>query len=147
MFNIVCNKKGVSIVEVTMATMLVMLGVVGVLAVLPSGFKLQSKTDALGRAAGILHETMETNSMLLMNCCQALPATPATTTVRPSGNASKQAGDIDFTVTTTITSAGTNLWNLKVNVAWPTNPTGIQDSTLVSLQTPFQNPAGCTCAH
>ena len=68
----------------------------------------------------------------------------STRTVNTSDQGAAQAGDINFTVTTTITNIATNVWRVTVRVSWaPLNPTGITESFVVTRQENFRFPSGC----
>jgi prepilin-type N-terminal cleavage/methylation domain-containing protein len=142
MYNTHCNNKGLTLIEVLITLVIVAIGLVSTLAVFPQGAKLSVKSDYTSRAAALLREELETNEMLIMNCCNALPS-GGTRTVRSSGESTQQSGDVSYTVTTTITDIGNNQWRVTVLVSWATN--SISDSMVVGLQAPFCYPAGCSC--
>ncbi len=135
--------------EVLISVSLVSVGVLALLTVLPSGWRLSGTSDFIGRAAGILQGELEANEILIMNgnntVSPAEPADPAnppaTKFVYGSGkNPSGQAGDIQYTVRTERTQpvALGGSWLVRVQVTWPSNPTGIQESVVVTRQSNFR---------
>lgn len=142
MSNTHCNNKGLTLIEVLIAMVILAIGIVSTLSVFPQGAKLSVKSDYTNRAAVILREELENNEMLIMNCCNALPS-GGSRTVYSSGGTSAAPGDISYTVNTTITSVGTDLWRVTVQVSWATNT--LSDSLIVGLQSPFCYPKGCSC--
>ncbi len=148
MFNSLCSKKGLTLVEVMIALMLTMIGVLAVISMQPQAWILTGKSDYLGRAAGILHQELEAVEGRIMNPCNPNPcsgANPLTTsaTVRASGQGTAQPGDVDFTVQTTITDNGNNTWRVSVTVTWPGTSPGISESLVVTRQEHFRFPQGC----
>jgi hypothetical protein len=133
--------KGTTLVEVIVAIMLVSIAVMAVMSNLPQAWVVAGRTDHLGRAAGILLKELETNELLIMNPNQSVTTTtdPIIRTVTTSGQTTPQAGDVSYTVQTTIVSAGTNIWRVTVGVTWPGNATGISASVLVTRQEPFRS--------
>jgi Tfp pilus assembly protein PilV len=143
MFSLRCNNRGISLVEVVIAIFLTTIGVLAVLSLQPSAWRTATRSDYMGRAAGILQKELETQQILIMNCCNAVAA-PITTVnnVLVSGEAAAQPGDATFTVTTTITLIAANVWRVDVRVAWAGH-TGIIESIVVTRQQKFQG--ACTC--
>lgn len=142
MFSSLCNKKGISMIEVLIALLLTMVGVIGLISMQPQGWRLSGKSDNLGRASGILHKQLENIESLIMNPCNAVTA-GASRNVIVSNMAGAQVGDATFTVQPAITSIGTNVWRATVRVTWTGNNTGISESIVVTRQEPFRSPAGC----
>jgi Tfp pilus assembly protein PilV len=137
-----CNNRGFTLVEVLIAIFITVVAVLGILALISPAWRTAAKSDYLGRASGILYETLMTQEALLLNPCNAVPA-GGTNTVFASGQTTAQPGDAQFTVTTEITLIGTNAWRVSVLVAWPGH-SGISDSLVVTGQEGFRFPAGCT---
>ena len=142
MSNSICNKKGLSLVEVLISLFLVSIGVLSLLSLQPSAWNLTGRSDFLGRAGGILHKELETNEVLLMNPNFPNPCVPTnpfiqTTTVNTSGQTPAQPGDMSFTVQTTIQDNLNNSWTVRVRVSWPGNA-GISESVFVTRQEPFR---------
>ncbi len=143
MLHTICNNnKGVSLVEVLIAMAIVVIGVIGVLGVFTQSYNASVKSDGLGRAAVILHRTLERNQLRIMNPNCAIP-TGGTETVYASGQASAKPGDIAYTVTTSVQTKGTNAWLLTVTVKWAQNQTGIKESLLVTRQDAFKTVSSC----
>jgi Tfp pilus assembly protein PilV len=128
-------------IEVLIALFLTMIGVMALITMLPQGWLFAGRSDVLGRAAEILHEEFETNEVFIMNACNPVTAGTTSRTVFASGQGAAQQGDLRFTVQTTITSIGTNVWRVTAVVTWPGNNTGIRDSLVVTRQEYFKQ--GC----
>ncbi|NTU42103.1 MAG: hypothetical protein HGA78_03435 [Nitrospirales bacterium] len=151
----VCNKQGITLIEVLIAVLLVMVAVMALLSLQPQGWRQASRADFIGRAAEILHKELETNEGFIMNPCNAnslwgvaLPTTlngtiSNTATVFAGGMSTAQPGDVTLTVVRTITmiSAFPPVWRITVRVTWPSNATGIQESTWATRQDGFRQ--GC----
>lgn len=144
MSNLICNKKGISLVEVLIASFLITVGILALLSLQPSAWSLSGRSDFLGRAAGLLHKEMETVEVFLMNPNNANPCAttnPLVTTqnVYSSGQSTAQSGDIPYTIQTTIQDNGNNSWTVRVRVTWPGNNTGISETLLVTRQENFRS--------
>ncbi len=142
MFSLRCNNRGISLVEVVIAIFLTTIGVLAVLSLQPAAWRTATRSDYMGRAAGILQKEQATQEVFIMNCCNAVTAGTTTTNVLASGEAAAQPGDATFTVTTTITLIATNVWRVDVRVAWAGHA-GIIESMVVTRQQRFQG--ACTC--
>ena len=141
-----CNKRGLSLIEVIVAMLLVSIGVLSLLSLQPSAWKLTARSDYLGRAAGILSQELETQQAIIMNPCQAIPASDVNPrAIHVSGQAGVIAGDATFNVQTTIANITPNLvWRVTVTVTWPPiNNTGITENIVVTRQDRYRFPAGC----
>lgn len=144
MFSLICNKKGISLVEVLIASFLITFGILALLSLQPSAWSLSGRSDFLGRAAGLLHKEMETVEVFLMNPNNPNPCAttnPLITTqnVYSSGQNTAQSGDIPYTIQTTIQDNGDNSWTVRVRVTWPGNNTGISETLLVTRQENFRS--------
>jgi Tfp pilus assembly protein PilV len=53
MGNLICDRKGISMMEVLVSVALISVGVLGLVTLLPSGWRLSGTADMLGRAAAI----------------------------------------------------------------------------------------------
>lgn len=138
-----CTSRGISLVEVVIAIFLTTIGVLAVLSLQPAAWRTATRSDYMGRAAGILQKEQATQEVFIMNCCNAVTAGTTTTNVLVSGDAAAQPGDATFTVTTTITEIVANsVWRVDVRVAWAGHP-GIIESMVVTRQQRFQG--ACTC--
>lgn len=136
MLNSLCNNRGISLVEISIATFLTVVAVLAILSLQPRAWNTASRSDYLGRAAGIMYRELAANEALLMNCCNAVP-TGGTRTVYASLGTSPAAGDAAFTVQTAYTSLAGNAWRVTVGVNWTTHPTPITDSIVVTRQDMF----------
>jgi Tfp pilus assembly protein PilV len=133
-----CNKKGITLIESVIAIMLVSIGLIGLLSMQPSAWQTTARTDYMGRGAMTLNRELTRQELRLMNPCNAVTTGTQTQTVNTS-DLGTQAGDISFTVTTTIASIATNVWRVTVQVSWPPlNPTGLVESIVVTRQEPFR---------
>jgi len=144
----ITNNKGITLIEVLISLFLISFGVLGLISVQPPAWNLSAKSDFLGRAGGILHKELETSEGLILNPCNPNPcsgSTPliSTKNVLASGMGAAQAGDMPFTVRTTLTDNGDNTWTAVVTVTWPGNNTGISESLIITRQENFRFPLGC----
>ena len=143
MSHLPCDNRGFTLVEVLIAIFITVVAVLGTLALISPAWKTATRSDYLGRASGILYETLMTQEARILNPCNVVPPS-ATTTIFASGQTTAQQGDAQFNVTTTITSIGTGVWRVTVRVSWPPlNTTGISESLVVTRQEGFRFPAGC----
>ena len=143
MLRSVCNKKGMSIIEVLIAMFLTVVAVLAIFSLVSPSWRTTSRSDYLGRASGILYEQLMRQEARIMNpCCSITTGALPMISVNSSGQATAQSGDAQFNVNTTITSLGTSLWRVTVRVAW-TGHAGISESLVVTRQDGFVFPAGC----
>jgi len=136
------------LIEVLIAVFLISFGVLGLISVQPPAWRLSTQSDTLGRAGGILHKELQRNEALLLNPCTPNPcsgSTPLISTVNvlTSGLGAAQAGDMGYTVRTTLTDNLDNTWTIVVTVTWPGNNTGISESLIATRQENFRFPLGC----
>lgn len=139
MLSIICDKRGITIVEMLVAIILTTVGVISISFLQDTSWKTVAKSDYLGRAAGILYSELETRGAIIMNPVTKNTVTAGTQnkTVFPSGEETAIEGDVPFIVTTTIASlgTGTDAWRVTINVKWPPlNNTGITENTVITLQ-------------
>jgi Tfp pilus assembly protein PilV len=138
MFSTVSNKKGISLVEVSIALFLLTLGVFALISLQPSAWRLSGKSDYLGRASGILMSQLQATEAQIMNPNIAIPAS-GSSTVYAGGQSAATQGDVVFTVNRTITAlTGGNTWRITIQVIWPGNATGIRESLNVARQEYFR---------
>jgi Tfp pilus assembly protein PilE len=137
-----CNNRGFTLIEVLIAIFITIVAVLGILALISPAWRTAAKSDYLGRASGILYETLMTQEALILNPCNPVPGSSGPTAVFASGQTAAQPGDAQFTVTTTIALIGTNVWSVNVLVAWP-GQAGISETLVVTRQEGFRFPAGC----
>jgi hypothetical protein len=140
MFNSLCNKKGITLIEVMVSLILITVGIMSLLTLLPSGIRLAGTSDLLGRAAGILQAELNMNEILIMNenntVTATAPGVPINKTVYGSGKGSPQPGDISYTVRTQRSNLGSQ-WLVQVQVTWTGNVNGIGESLIVTRQKYF----------
>jgi len=136
-----CNKRGLGIIEVLITLFLTAVGIMALLSMQPTSWKAASRSDFMGRAAGILHSELERNEIWIMNPVNAVTTgTLPQQTIYASSQSTQQQGDVPFTVNTTIAPFGTstNAWTVAVQVTWPGNTRGVQEKAVVSRQETFR---------
>jgi Tfp pilus assembly protein PilV len=142
--NLLCNNRGISLVEVVIALFLTTVAVLAVLSLQPTAWKTTTRSDYLGRAAGIMQKELETREVFISNCCNTVTEGTFTSNALVSGAATAQPGDATITVTTTVTNIFANAqWRVDVQVTWSGNNTGIKESLLVTRQERFSG--NCPC--
>ena len=148
------NKKGFTLVEGLIAIFLVSVSLMALLSTLSPAWRLSSKSDYLGRAAGIMYRELDAWELYIMNPCNGVAAQtnnwdsfkPGHGTASWTVNSSllaTQTGDAAYTVSTVITdispvTPGT-VWQVRVTVTWPPlNNTGVTETVIVTRQQGFQ---------
>ena len=148
------NKRGFTLVEGIIAIFLVSVGLMALLSTLSPAWRLSSKSDYLGRAAGIMYRELDAWELYIMNPCNGMAAqTNNWDRFKPGGSTASwtvnssllaaQPGDAAYTVTTVITdispvTPGT-VWQVRVTVTWPPlNNTGVTETVIVTRQEPFK---------
>ena len=135
----VCNKRGMTLIEVMIALLLLSAGVFALMSIQASSWRLAGRSDYLGRAAGILQRQLHATEARLMNpAAGVIPGTENQEPVYASGQNAPQAGDAAFRVETTITDLGGGTSRVMVRVSWPGNPGGISESLIASRQEYFR---------
>jgi hypothetical protein len=141
------KRRGVGLIEVVIAIFLTTVGIMAVMSMQPTAWQAAAKADYLGRAAEILSKELETRQAQILNPCNAV--TTGTTTnsaVRASGQTTDVSGDAVYSVTTTITNIGTNIFRVTATVNWNNNASSVTESLIVMRQDFFRFPMGCTNA-
>jgi Tfp pilus assembly protein PilV len=143
MFGLLCDRKGITLMEVLVSVVLITIGVLGLLTLMPSGWRLSGTSDALGRAAGILQAELEAQEIFIINknnSINPIPAPGVTKTVYGGGTAPQSGDNIAYTVQTVRTALAvpSGGWLVQVQVTWPTKPLGIQESLIVRPQHYFR---------
>ena len=151
------NKRGFTLVEGLIAIFLVSVSMMALLSTLSPAWRLSSKSDYLGRAAGIMYRELDAWELYIMNPCNGMAAqTTNWDSFKPLGTASwtvnssllaAQHGDAAYTVTTVITDISPvipgTVWQVRVTVTWPPlNSAGVTETVIVTQQEPFK--FGCT---
>jgi len=148
------NQRGFTLVEGIIAIFLVSVGMMALLSTLSPAWRLSSKSDYLGRAAGIMYRELDSWELYIMNPCNGMAAqTNNWDRFKPGGSTASwtvnssllaaQPGDAAYTVTTVITdispvTPGT-VWQVRVTVTWPPlNNTGVTETVIVTRQEPFK---------
>jgi len=140
MFNLLGNKKGITIVEVVVSIAVLSVGILSLLTLLPSSMRLASRSDYLGRASGILANQLQLTEAKVLNPSVDLTPLMGRQTlppINPSGQGTGVTGDLTFNVIRTLTDLGNNAFLVTVNVTWQGNPTGITESLRVTRQQSF----------
>ncbi|HQI24847.1 MAG TPA: prepilin-type N-terminal cleavage/methylation domain-containing protein [Smithella sp.] len=138
MLRIICNKKGISIIEMMVAVVITMIGVLSILMLQSSSWKTVSKSDYLGRAAEILAGELQRRESLIMNPRFFVETGTTAANVMASSETAAVEGDATYTVRTRIESIGTDVWRVTVTVTWPPlNNTGITENIVVTRQERF----------
>jgi len=144
MSNFICNKRGISMVEVIVSLATVTIGILALLTLLPSSWRLAGRSDYLGRASGILQTQLQLYEAMVLNPSVSLtPGTQPPLAIYPSepgkSSTTGRQGDVPFRVNTTLADlGGGNAWLVRVNVTWPGNPAGISESIRVVRQENFR---------
>lgn len=139
--------RGVSLVEVVIAVFLTTVGIMAMMSMQPSAWRAAAKADYIGRAAEILSKELETRHAQILNPCNAVNlGTTTNTAVRASGQSTTVSGDAVYSVTTTITNIGTNIFRVTATVNWNNNANSITESLVVTRQDFFRFPTGCANA-
>jgi len=147
-----CNNRGITIVEVLITLFLTAVGIMALLSMQPTSWNAAGRSDFMGRAAGILQSELERSELWIMNpnnnfatACDAQGTNlflggPCTRTANASSQSTQQAGDVPFTVNTTVLPLGsaTNAWTVTIQVTWPGNTRGVQETAIVSRQEYFR---------
>jgi Tfp pilus assembly protein PilV len=141
MLHLICNKKGISMVEMVIAIFLTSVAVLSLLSLQPSGWRYMAKADYMGRAAEILHSTLEAYETNISNPCNSVTTgaqTQASITTSGSGTAIK--GDIRYTVDANITqtNADPQTFVVTVTITWTGNTTGISESMAITRQESYK---------
>lgn len=134
----ICNNRGVGLIEIVIAVFLTMIGVLAIYSLQAPAWRTAARADYLGRAAEILQRQMESTEAFVMNPNNAVNVGTTTANVITSGMGTAVQGDATYTVSTTITTVGTNIWRVTVTVTWPINQTGITGNLIVARQDFFQ---------
>jgi Tfp pilus assembly protein PilE len=138
MFNSICNKKGITLIEVMVSLVLITVGILGLLTLLPSSWRLAGRSDLLGKASGMLMTQLHNSEAFILNPNNAPAAGTITLrSVYPGGQGVPKPGDTPFTVQTTTKNLGGSAWLVTVQVTWPGNTTGISESMRVVPQQIF----------
>lgn len=136
------NEKGISLVESMVAIFLTAIAVLALMPMQDMAIRTNSRSDFLGRSAGILQSELESQEAYIMRASNAVNLGTTTKTINVSDNAGVE-GDMTFTVTTTISNnpaapvAGIS-WIVHTRVTWPGNATGVRSSLIATRQEGFQ---------
>jgi hypothetical protein len=138
----ICDRKGITMIEVLISVVLISVGILSLLTLLPSGWRLSGTSDMLGRAAGILQAELEGKEIEIMNGNNTITTNPGNPLIRSVSGSGKDPlgplppGDKTYTVSTEVMNSG-NGYLVRVRVTWPGNTTGIWESVIVGRQMSF----------
>jgi Tfp pilus assembly protein PilV len=140
MSRIACSNRGITIVEVLITLFLTAVGIMALMSMQPTAWTAAGRSDFMGRAAGILQSELERNELFIMNPANGVTTGVSTQTINASSQTTTQAGDVPFTVTTTIVpfGASTKAWTVNTKVTWPGNTRGVTGSVIASQQETFR---------
>lgn len=128
-------------VEVLIAIMLISVGLITLASLQDTGWRSMAKADYVGRAAGILHNTLERYYVAIANPNNPVSVgAQAEENVTTSGSSTPIRGDVTYTVNATITqtNADPQAFLVTVNVTWTGSPRGISESVEVSRQETYR---------
>jgi hypothetical protein len=144
--------SGMGLVEVIIAVFLTTVGILALLTLQPTARSTTLHADYVGRAAGILHKTMEDNENWIINPCNSVTLGDQDgegITVYTSGENARLRGDIGYMVKTNIVQDGGNVHGfvVTVTVTWRgtagQNARSISESVTVARQEFARFPTGC----
>jgi Tfp pilus assembly protein PilV len=92
MFNSLCNKRGITMIEVLITLFLTAVGIMALLSMQPVSWQAAGRADFMGRAAGILQSELERNEIRIMSSKTGVATETQTGTVYPSGKTTLQRG-------------------------------------------------------
>ena len=144
MLRLICNKKGMSMTEVLIAIVLTAIGLVTLSSLQDSGWKQMAHSDYVGRASGILYNTLEQRQAIISNPSCSIPA-GQTLYIKTSGGSTAIRGDVTYTVTITTPvqiNSNPESYSFTVTVTWTGNTKGISESMEVSRQDIYKS--GCS---
>ena len=140
------------LVEVIIAIFLTTVGILALLTLQPTARSSTLHADYVGRAAGILHKTMEDNENWIINPCNSVTLGDQDgegIVIYTSGGHERSPGDIGYTVRTNIAQDGSNVHGfvVTVTVTWGDtagqNARSISESLTVARQEFARFPTGC----
>jgi hypothetical protein len=146
------DDKGIGLVEVIIAVFLTTVGILALLTLQPTARSTTLHSDFVGRAAGILHKTMEDNENWIINPCNSVTLGDQEgegIVIYTSGEDARVRGDIGYTVRTNIAQDGGNVSGFVVTVTVEWEGTAlvgsrrISESVTVARQEFARFPAGC----
>ncbi len=146
------DDKGIGLVEVIIAVFLTTVGILALLTMQPTARSTTLHSDLIGRAAGILHKTMEDNENWIINPCNSVTLGDQDgegIVIYTSGEDARLRGDIGYTVRTNIVQDGGNVngFVVTVTVGWEgtalIGARHISESVTVARQEFARFPAGC----
>jgi len=151
MSRLICNSRGIGLVEVVLAVFLVAVGICAIYSMQPSAWRVVGKSDYLGRGAGILRRALETREAWIMNPCNQVPNAWPQQIINVSGVVNEQgpsfaSGDASYTVDTVINPGPVipYQWTVTVTVTWldqlQSNYRNLSESLVVSRQEAYRFP-------
>ena len=134
MFNTLCTKKGISLVEAMIALFVTTVAIAALGAVQPLALRTSTSSDFVGRAVAIAQAEAAYCEALIMSTGAA---PPNTSNCNKSYSYTVPNTTINFTVTTVTTETVVGLqtiWLVSVNVTWPGTATGVTHNRVVTQQ-------------
>ena len=142
------NKKGFSLVEALIAVLITAVAAGSIIAMQSLSWKAGSKSDYLGRAAGLLETELELRQDQISRPGADMSAQnsynqdfwplgvaqtkPVVHVLNPLNDPTQTVtGDMTFTVTTKVTSLGSKQYLINVQVTWTGSTNGIKSSVIV----------------
>lgn len=134
----ILNNKGISLVEVMIAMFLTTIAVISILPMQNMSLRTASRSDYLGRAAGIMQAELEARENQIM--IGIIPASTINQAIKVSGVTGSIDGDATFNIVTTTSTnpLAANSWLVNVRVTWTGGPAnGINSGIIVTMQSRF----------
>lgn len=134
------NNKGISLVESMIAVCLTAIAVMGLMPMQDMALRTASRSDYMGRAAGIMQTELELQEAFIMNAHNVVTLGALPTKALQVSDEAGVEGDATFTVDTTVSQNPTSAisWIVNVWVTWPGNATGVRSSLIVTRQSAFE---------
>jgi Tfp pilus assembly protein PilV len=126
---IIPGEKGITLVESLIAAFLTMAVIVGLMTMQSVSWQTAGKSDATGRAVGILQAELESLENDIMR--GHVPGAKS--------NEEVSSGSFPYFVTTTVSEVSTNKWLINVRVTWSRNARGVTSSMIVARQMGFNS--------
>ena len=137
--SLTCTERGMTLIEVLISLFLLSVGLFGLISLQSSSWSLAGKSDALGRASGILQKHLQNAEAAIMNpAAGSPPGIEIQEPVYASGQRTQQDGDAGFRVETTTADLGGGISRVTVKVTWPGNPDGISQTLIAGRQESYR---------
>ncbi len=126
--------------ESLIAVFLTAIAIVGLMPMQDMSLRTASRSDYLGRAAGIMQTELEAQEAFIMRVSNPVTLGPAAPKTVKVSDAAGVEGDATYIVNTTISQnpASAISWIVHVRVTWTGNANGVRSSIIVTRQEGFQ---------